>query len=373
MFKLTLALIFFMIFSVMIWFPPATYADGARWIKYSGNPVLSPTSNAWDSDFVNAPRVIFDGTIYRMWYVGGHSGSTDIGYANSTDGITWQKYPTFVLSSGPTSAWDSSKVGLGSVLWNGTLFLMWYQGSSSVAYPNGAIGLAISPDGISWTKYSGNPVLKPTEVDQKYIATPFVVRLNATYSMWYTAKNATDPSGSEITRILYATSFDGIKWFKWPTTVLSPSSEMNAWDSGSVFSPSVIFDGSNFGMWYTGVNQSQTAQIGYATSPDGATWTKSSDSPILTTGVSGSWDSGGVMQANVAVGNGFLLYYDGFTNTTTGAIGLAKGPQGFTIAEFPTPLFSLFLAMIVCAGMYINIYKHKNVRCGLKQTTQNCD
>jgi len=226
--------------SVATWLPSTAYAENGQWIKYSGNPVLTPNPNAWDSVFVTSPRVIFDGTTYRMWYVGGHSGATDIGYANSTDGVNWQKYPTFVLSPGPNGSWDSARVWLGSVLWNGSIFFMWYQGSSAIAYPNGAIGLATSTDGITWVKYSGNPVLTPTTADQKGIATPFVVRLISTYSMWYAGRSATD----SITRILYATSPDGIRWTKWPNPVLSPSLNVSAWDSSSVFSPSVIFAGS---------------------------------------------------------------------------------------------------------------------------------
>ena len=358
-FRPRLVLLLALCISVMMWFPSA-YGDSGQWVKYSGNPVLTPTSNAWDSVFVTSPRVIFDGTSYRMWYVGGHAGATDIGYANSTDGVIWHKYSTFVLSPGPNGTWDSARVWLGSVIWNGSLFFMWYQGSSPVAYPNGAIGLATSVDGVSWVKYAGNPVLTPSSVDQKYIATPFVVRLISTYSMWYAARSAFDPNS--VIRILYATSADGIRWSKWPSPALSPSLNMSVWDSGAVFSPSVIYDGSNFGMWYSGMNQSLIAQIGYASSPDGATWTKSADNPILSPGPPGTWDSAGVQQAATTVGNGLMLYYDGFTNTTTGAIGLARSPPGFTIAEFPSPLISLFLVLITCAAICSTLYKRERMR-----------
>ena len=347
----------------MLLLPSVAYADTGQWVKYSANPVLSPTPNTWDADYIITSRVIFDGSIYRMWYVGGHGGSIGIGYANSTDGITWQKYPNAVLTPGPSpNSWDSSKIGLGTIIRNGTGFLMWYQGISPIAYLNGAIGLATSPDGITWTKFPGNPILKPTEVDQKYISSPFVVRLNSTYRMWYTAKSATDPDSSQITRILYASSYDGIHWTKLLSPALTPSTNSTAWDSLSVFSPTVIFDGSNFGMWYSGMNQSLVAQIGYATSLDGGTWTRSSDNPILRPGSPGSWDSAGVQQPSVAVGNGFLLYYDGFSNNSGGRIGLALGPHNFVIPEFSASALDLFLGLVLCTTVCMSAInrQHEN-------------
>jgi predicted GH43/DUF377 family glycosyl hydrolase len=333
--------------TLLLGLAPAAFA--ADWIKDSGNPIVTPTPGGWDADFTTTPRALFDGTMFRMWYVGGRSGATGIGYATSPDGITWNKYASPVLLPGPSGAWDSSQVGLGSVVWNGTRFLMWYSGSSSVAFPNGAVGLATSSNGTSWVKYSGNPVLKPSAIDQKYLSTPFVIAMNISYSMWYTGKNATDPDSLQITKILYATSFDGITWNKWPHAVLSPSPNPQAWDSGSVYSPSVIFDGTSFGMWYSGLNQSYvTPRIGFATSPDGATWnTSAAKNPILNSGSQGSWDVAGVEQPSVVVGNGFMLYYDGISASASTKIGLARSPQGFTISEFPA------LAPILILGVSI--------------------
>ena len=338
---------------------PLAYAATGQWTEYSGNPIVTPTPGGWDSDHTIAPRVIFDGMIFRMWYVGSHAGTTGIGYANSTDGVIWKKPLNPVMLPGPTGAWDSGQVGLGSVLWNGTRFLMWYRGSSPVAFPNGAIGLATSTDGISWTKYQGNPILKPSDIDRKYIATPFTIRLSNTYNMWYTAKSADDPDSRQITRILYATSFDGIKWFKWPTPVLGPSTNPDAWDSSSVFSPSVLYDGTNFGMWYTGLNQSSVGpRIGFATSPDGATWSKSS-APLLDLGATGSWDSGGVEQPSILIGYGYMLYYDGFSSNT-GGIGLARAPQGFSIPEFPIPTTGILLVGVVFVATYLTRRRRKS-------------
>lgn len=348
-FRITVALILsIVLLGMSIGLLSPAFADEGQWIKYTGNPILKPTPGGWDADFTTIPRVLFDGKIFRMWYVGGRSGTTGIGYANSTDGITWRKYGDSVLLPGPPGVWDSSQVGLGSVVWNGTLFLMWYSGSSSVTYVNGAIGLAMSSDGISWIKYSGNPVLNPSAIDQRYIASPFVIRLIQTYNMWYTGKSASDSQSSQISRILYATSFDGITWTKWPSAVLAPANP-NAWDSGSVFSPAILYDGTNFGMWYSGLNQSYiNSGIGFATAPDGATWTRSSANPILRPDSPGSWDSAGVEQPSILTVNGYMLYYDGFSIGVR-AIGLARAPQGFAVPEFVAPASTMLLGVVLCA------------------------
>ncbi|MBI4065409.1 hypothetical protein HY409_03505 [Candidatus Gottesmanbacteria bacterium] len=54
----------------------------------------------------------------------------------------------------------------------------------------------------------------------------------------------------------------------------------NSWDSSYVWQPSVIYDNTEFKMYYTGFNGSRF-QIGLATSPDGLNWTKSSSNPIV--------------------------------------------------------------------------------------------
>ena len=336
---------------------PSAYAASGQWVKYAGNPVLLPTAGSWDGDYVTTPRVLYDGTTFRMWYQGGLSGVSRIGYATSTDGMNWVKHG-IVLSPGPKGSWDNSSVALGSVTWNGTAYLMWYSGSNGITYPGGAVGLAVSKDGLNWVKYSGNPVLTPSGLgnDQVYIATPYVIRLNLTYNMWYTGKSAAAPT---INKILYATSFDGIKWTKWPSPVLAPASDPTAWDANGVYSPDAFWNGRVFGLWYSGINQTAVVpRIGFATSPDGASWNRSSSNPILIPGAPGSWDSAGVEQPSVVqFGNGYMMYYDGYSNLQGQRIGLALSPQGFSVAEFPAPTFDVFLGLIACAGICLVYYR----------------
>jgi len=359
---------FALLVSVILLLPSAGYATVGQWVKYSGNPVLVPTAGSWDSDYVVSPRVLLNGTIYRMWYNGGNAGLAAIGYANSTDGLAWSKYPNPVLLPGGSGAWDSGRVTLGSVIWNGTVFLMWYGGSNTTNSA-GSIGLATSNDGISWAKYPGNPVLQRSTfgLDQSYMASPYVIKLNTQYWMWYTGKSTTYPQPNSVARILAATSYNGISWSKNPSPAIAPSSNSTSWDSGSIYSASVIFDGANFGLWYTGTNQSyMLSQIGFASSPGGGNWTRSAMNPILSPGPPGSWDSAGVEQPSVIVGgNGFMLYYDGFSQNTAGRIGLAIGPHSFVIPEFSAPtldlLFGVIISTTVCFATIKRQHKHRQI------------
>jgi predicted GH43/DUF377 family glycosyl hydrolase len=355
-FKIALVLTVTFLFFTATRFP-AAYATSGPWTKYPGNPVLLPTAGSWDADYVTTPRVVYGGTTYRMWYQGGVSGVNRIGYATSSDGINWVKHG-IVLSPGPAGSWDDSSIGLGSVIWNGTAYLMWYTGTNGITYTGGAIRLAVSKDGANWVKYSGNPVLIPSELgnDQDYIAAPYVITLKLTYNMWYTGKSAESPN---VNRILHATSFDGIHWSKWPSPVLSPSTNNTAWDSNGVYAPSVIWSGQIFGLWYSGINQTGLVpRIGYATSPDGGSWTRSANNPILTPGLPGSWDSRGVEEPSVIkVGNSYMLFYDGYSAQQGQRIGFALSPQGFTVTEFPRPAVQLFLALAACSTLYVIYYR----------------
>jgi predicted GH43/DUF377 family glycosyl hydrolase len=235
---------------------------------------------------------------------------------------------------------------------------MWYTGTNGITYPGGAVGLAISTDGIDWMKYSGNPILTPSALgnDQKYIATPDVISLKLTYNMWYTGKSGASPN---VNTILYATSFDGTNWSKWPSPVLTPSTNSTAWDSYGVYSASATWNGQIFGLWYSGINQTGIGpSIGFSTSPDGGTWTRSANNPILSPGPPGSWDSAGVEQPSVVqTASGYMLFYDGYSNLQGQRIGLALAPPDFTVAEFPIPTAELLLGFITCAALYLTYYR----------------
>jgi predicted GH43/DUF377 family glycosyl hydrolase len=180
----------------------ATSADGIVWVKHPDNPVLDiGASGTWDDSGVYESTVLFDGTKYQMWYSGYGGSTVRIGYATSTDGIVWVKHPgNPVLDIGASGTWDDVYVRCPTVLFDGTKYQIWYAGHDGSNY---RIGYATSTDGIVWVKYPGNPVLDLGESgiwDDAHVAYSTVLLNRTEYQMWYSGFD-----GSNY-RIGYATS-----------------------------------------------------------------------------------------------------------------------------------------------------------------------
>ena len=192
---------------------------------------------------------------------------------------------------------------------------------------------------VEWEKYTNNPVLQPGssgEWDDGGFAGQAVLydSNEGIYKIWYGASD-----GNNF-RIGYATSSDGIAWTKYddPSTTDPPYAESDpvlglgpgSFESVWVYFPQVIFDGTTYHMWYAGTN-GNTDRVGYATSPDGITWTKDTlHNPVLNLGASGSWDDAGVDPGPVQYdGTTFEMLYSGFDGTVFQA-GYAASTDGFT-------------------------------------------
>ena len=287
-------------------------SDGVAWTKYQGNPLNMGLAK------VVEPWVIYDGSTFKMWY----AGLTDahrIYYATSSDGISWAPQG-MVLNKGEPGSWDEHQVRNPIVLFDGASYRMWYSG---YIYATAKIGFATSPDGIHWTKYDQNPVLVAGGNGgwDDYTVGAFTVMLEGSkYWMWYNGVRAEGDSQ----QIGVATSPDGVSWTKYSANpVLVPGP--NEWDNYHVYTGPVLKSGGLYRMWYTGQSWA-TNRIGLATSSDGYSWSKYEANPVLDVGPSGAWDSGYVLATTVLEENGnLLMWYWGSTYQAGGnvQIGLA--------------------------------------------------
>jgi hypothetical protein len=174
----------------------ATSPDGIHWTKYSGNPVMGPGTAAWEAGGLWSCFVmpVYPSGGYRAWYSAVDEGfiKGGIGYATSADGIVWVKDTVNnpVVSEAPAQ-WDDTEVGAAQILHiAGSKYYMWYAAFPSSSVASRDVGLAISNDGgATWTKYTGNPVLKhsPGAWDGSLIACGTVLPLPGADSvaMWY--------------------------------------------------------------------------------------------------------------------------------------------------------------------------------------------
>jgi predicted GH43/DUF377 family glycosyl hydrolase len=295
------------------------------WEKDPNNPVLPRgTAGAWDDVAVGSPSVIYDGALYHMWYNGSDGSSTNIGYASSPDKINWEKHTAPVLENGPGGSWDDLFILHPSVYFDGTNYHMWYTGSNgSVAQ----IGYATSPDSINWAKHSGNPVFTPGESgewDDQFVAEPDVLFIDGVFHLWY---GGTDGIYRQTG---HATSLDGITWDRDELNPVLKVGEVGSWDNFESAQPSVLYDGTNYRMFYSG-GPSLGWKIGYAFSEDGRIWHKDSvNNPVIEQGLTGSWDSESVGYHNVCFNSdstGFDMWYTGADAAAFGGnIGYATAP-----------------------------------------------
>jgi hypothetical protein len=177
----------------------ATSTDGITWTRSPSNPVLIPTGGTFDTVGVSGPQVIFDAgtSTFHMWYTGlDGTGVTRIGHATSPDGIAWTKTAGAVLNAGSAGAFDAFGAKLCAVIQDGVSYRMWYVGLD-VTGPAGRQKLgyasaAVADLGVNWTKFSGNPVLGAGAAgafDEKSLWSPFVLRDNGVFRMWYGGEN----------------------------------------------------------------------------------------------------------------------------------------------------------------------------------------
>lgn len=299
--------------------PSSTPAGAANWSRYAGNPVLRVATSGWDNGQIASPSVLKVGSNYMMYYEGQDTATHtwQIGLTTSSDGVTWSKSASNpVLPKGSSGAWDAFEVRYPSVHYDGSVYRMWYWGRGSID-DIAKIGFATSSDGVNWTKHP-TPVVGADFGGNGFIPGS-VIKSGNSFIMWF---------GTQYGDIQRTTSSDGITW-NTPQTVIS---------GFSLKRPVVILDNGVyrawFGKWDTGDNggfagttSGETRMnIGYASSPDGITWTPyqqstplctfciSTDSIIasLPQGVLGAWDRPGVGQPWVIKdGDQYKMWYTG--------------------------------------------------------------
>ena len=266
------------------------------------------------------PRVVlkFGPTDYRMWYEAvADNLYTTVGYATSTDGITWTKQGP-VMS--PSASWEGNEVSPNSIVIEGsTLRLYYHAGGSQLV--NRRIGVATSTDGTTWTK-SPNPILDlgaSGAFDDNQVAEPRVIKLGASsYRMYYTGRKTSDNK----TSLGYATSSDGMSFTK-QGQLMDTARWGNFW--GGAF----IVDRGHWHLW-RGVtpDNGTTSYLVYASSDDGLVWTDGPSNPVLRTNTDATAADYGLVGDSVSGyvdGSDYRIMYTGFNSNLGGNQGRFEG------------------------------------------------
>lgn len=222
--------------------------DGIHWSE----PILTLTPNpesGWEDD-INRDCVLYIDGVYKMWYTGQANGHSWIGYAESRDGLSFER-----TQSEPVirfeHPWEGDSVMNPCVLYENGIYRMWY--SAGDTYEPNVIAYAESKDGIHWEKYGDNPIFaceKKNRFEQDRIGGCSIVKTeDMGYLMFYIGYEDIDTA-----RICVAHSMDGITG--WERSPHNPLVEPTAgeWDSEACYKPAVIWDEKEkkWRLWYNG-------------------------------------------------------------------------------------------------------------------------
>lgn len=230
----------------------ATSNDGSIWTHYSKTPVMKPIINGWNSVIMATGPVIKEGDTYKMYYDGyGKNGVVfKIGMATSKDGIIWEQRTEPILQG--SSGWENNSIGVWGVVKVNGIYYMYYHSHS--------IGVATSTDGITWTKYSGNPIITPSQSwERSAVGMASVIYDNGEFKMVYQNEDYSQSFG-------YATSKDGLNWTKDVSNpIFSRIKINNTWAQTAIAYASITKVGTQERIYYTGFVSSATdMQIGFA-------------------------------------------------------------------------------------------------------------
>jgi len=286
------------------------------------------------------PTVIHDGTQYLMLH------DKNANYAISNDGVAWTAMGPVNGLTNPmhiVMLYDSNGFG-GSYKYK-----IWYF-DSAAAIPNGvgSIRYAESNDGINWFNdqavFGGNMVtLGIDNVDAPsttwgpgaVIYTSEATNtggnpLDYSYVMYYDGYhgNSDDTTWDLHEALFLAYSIDGINWNRYTRNPVLKGGSVGEWDNLGVGYPTVMkIEDSSYVMWYGGGSGTNEG-IGFATSPDGTTWTKDGSNPMFhitdTTTPAGYRADRTYTPRVIDDGTGVLkMYYSAKSDSSVYAVGLA--------------------------------------------------
>ncbi|OGM02434.1 hypothetical protein A2115_03110 [Candidatus Woesebacteria bacterium GWA1_41_8] len=161
--------------------------DGKTFKRYAPGPILD--RGPYDAGFVGSCCVLPEGDRWRMWYVsctgwelvdGKMRHNYHIKYAESRDGINWQRDGIVSIDF---ASKEEYAIARPCVIKENGLYKMWYCYRGDYY----RIGYAESKDGISWERKDGLLGLDVSETgwDSEMVAYPFVFDHKGTRYMLY--------------------------------------------------------------------------------------------------------------------------------------------------------------------------------------------
>lgn len=268
------------------------------------DPVLARgATGAWDAVDVLNPAIFRTGSSWSNLYSGYDGRTWQTGMAVSADGVNWTRRGK-ALAPDPAT-WEGDYIAAnGSAVAEGSRYLYWYQAGREPR-----IGLATSADGANWQKH-GPPVMGPGPYgswDERGVADPYVVRIEGTYYMYFLGQDR-----ARRQRLGVAASPDGIQWTKLRTNPILELGEAGAFDETGLGEPAVWREQDSWWMLYTARDRREYRRLGLARSQDGVVWKRVTTAPVI----SGTqpWNSAVICDPSVVSDTGGLRVWFGGGN-----------------------------------------------------------
>lgn len=193
--------------------------DGLDWNL--GRKVLVADPRIWEGGRLAAfGSALVIGELIHYWYTAGDP--PRIALARSHDGRSWRREQEPVLAPASGKDWDGFSTAFPTVVAAEDAYYMYYTGSNAAGQTR--LGLARSPDGVTWKRLRANPLAD--------IAGAPGVAVWRAHGAWWMLR----PAGEE--RLVLSRSGDGVEWEP------APLAFDGAW-------PSVLAAGRDVHVWYS--------------------------------------------------------------------------------------------------------------------------
>lgn len=307
-------------FGVAGTFPRLLPPADSSWSRSASNPLLS-ASLSWEETSVQEPMVLLESGVWKMWFTGGwtHPG---MGYATSPDGITWTRYagnPVY----GQGGSGYAFTADCPHVMKVGSTYYLFSSGGTTTSVPFTTFKVATSSDGIAWTTQASS------------ISLPSGKTLWGNRVVWKEGASTwkmLQEAGPTPWEIYLFTSSDGLTWTVGNSG--NPLATLQVFAAGAYGGPTFATQDNIFipkrnglyELWYHATPNAgnQPSNIYRATSSDLITWTQSG-AALTRTGSGDEADQIGDPSV-IVVGSVAYLFYDAVINaTSTSKIKLATG------------------------------------------------
>lgn len=238
--------------SYVMWYRGQSYADKTGRImratskdglQWTKTGVVMTPSEDYEGDKIDPMTVIFENGVYRMWYGADYYGGCAC-YATSPDGIKWTRYEGNPVLRKTSGAWDNGGAGgQHSVIKDGKKYYMYYKGYGSQSPGWTFYGMAESSDGIRWIKKGKILSPDPEVGDTLTFRNLNAFKLDNHYCIMFTMV--------EYLHLFLASSTNGKTWVK-NGLVFAHGCTPNRYDEKWATSPSILVEGKVIRMWYEG-------------------------------------------------------------------------------------------------------------------------